>query len=158
MISVRFVQEGKNPSSDLISNMKKNKGGVVILLNRPYNSFITDLKKAKLSVGGFLFIDTVGTEDSDNVICVPIKGLTALSISISEALQRLPSNKRKVIFDSLDAFLVYHDENTFIKFLIFIINNIRQIKADAYMLVAKASKDRKFYSILVQNSDKIDSR
>lgn len=158
MINVRFVQEGKNPSSDLISNMKKNKGGVVVLLNRPYSSFITDLKKAKLNAKGFLFIDTVGTEDSDNVICVPIRGLTAISISISEALQRLPSNKRKVIFDSLEAFLVYHDENTFIKFLIFILNNIRQIKADAFILVTKASKEMKFYSILVQNSDKLDSK
>lgn len=98
-------------------------------LNKIYPALMTDLKKDKIEIGKFCFIDCITSTAMSppaekNCTFVGSPGdLTGLSISISETLQKHPE---VLCFDSLSTLLIYCQGPVVARFVHDIIGKIRR--------------------------------
>ena len=137
----------------VIQVMKTKNGGVVILTSKSYATLEPEFKRNKIALKNFLFIDTIGNKESDNVLPVSIKNLTALSITITEAMQSFPPNKKNLILESPELLLIYNSLEVTKKFLSFTIAQMRQTKTNTTIIVSKSSDSQKILPFLQQSED-----
>lgn len=98
-------------------------------LNKIYPALMADLKKDKIEIGKFCFIDcitstAISPPAEKNCTFVKSPGdLTALSISISETLQK---NPEVLCFDSLSTLLIYRQGAVVVRFVHDIVGKVQR--------------------------------
>jgi len=154
-----ILSKGEKSHDSFISWVSKKKhDGVCVLMTRPYSAVSVALKKKKINLEKLFFIDTVGKSESKNVVSVSVENLTALSISIKEALQSFPKNHPFLIFDSISILALHNDVKLVTRFLLFIINKLREWKFDGCFIVDSSTTDASLLSILKQSVDRVEGK
>src|SRR5574341_576478 len=151
MITVRIVKS-ENVSVAFLDSVKKagKIPGVCLLITKPYSSVSVALKKKGVDATKLFFIDTLAEAEADNVVHVQPGNLTALSITINQALQTFPSGKKFLAIDSLSSLTVQSNLQSVRKFALFLLERVRKWNAETTIVVAKESTDAELLSILKQ--------
>lgn len=152
-----LIKPAGNITQALVSQMKEKKTGVVVLFTKPFRAIAPLLKRAGIDARNFVFIDTVGSEKDETIINVSISGLTALSITISEALQSLPREHRKIIFDSLNSLLTYHNPDVVKRFILFTFAQMRQVDVDTTIIIGDEKTEGGILPLMQQSADSVVS-
>jgi len=153
---ISLMISSNSPEKALVSSLKKFSGrpGVVVLLSRPANFVKAALKKSKVDFSKFIFIDTVLKSDGEDVVYVDKSGLTALSISIREALNEM-SGKRFVLFDAFSTLLIANSSDSLCKFALFIYGMARQLNIDLVVISGDGNGNQNLIRVLKQGADKV---
>ena len=153
-----IVTKSEKVQEAFLNSVKAFKNqGVCVLLTKSYSSVAGLLEKRGVKVSNFLFIDTLGSSELDNVVNVSQEDLTGLSISISEALQSLPK-KAGLIFDSFSTLAVKHDSKMVAKFARFLFQHLQAWETNAVIIVAKEGTDAELLAVLKQSADKVEEK
>jgi KaiC/GvpD/RAD55 family RecA-like ATPase len=152
-----IIKSTEKVTEALIDEMKEKKSGVVVLLTKPFSAIQSLLKKKGVDAKNFVFINTIGSEQTEGIINIPINGLTALSIAISEALQSLPKEHRRIIFDSLNSFLIYHKPEIVKRFILFTFAQMRQVGVDTTIVIGNEKTDGGILPLMQQSADSVVS-
>jgi archaellum biogenesis ATPase FlaH len=130
-----------------------------VLLNSPYNTIISDMKKNEINVDKFFFIDTLTSEvqqpepkQNCTFITAP-NALTELGIAISQALNEQKCDN--IIVDSLSTLLIYEDDSKVIKFSHNIITKIKVTNSKAAFIVLKEDVSSELIKDLYMFVDKV---
>lgn len=115
-----------------------------VSINKSYASLISSLKKSKINVKDFFFIDCVTRTVTEpkkipkNCLLLPSpKSITEINLAIT----KIAKSDHKIIFlDSLSTLSVYHSENILKSFVHKICNQIRNFHGKL-LILAISSKD-----------------
>ncbi|MBU0629256.1 MAG: hypothetical protein KKC75_08780 [Nanoarchaeota archaeon] len=136
--------------------------GVYVTLNKPFNSMIDTLKKAKIDTRVIIFIDAVTktaggeTEKTDKCLFIGSPdNLSDISIAMDQAVRALPSEERFVFFDSLSTLLIYNNASTVAKFVHFLAGKMRIWKVKGIIVSLRKEKDKELIDELMQFCDTI---
>ena len=128
---------------NLSKKLKKNKV-CYVTVNKGAEAILDDLKKNKIDEKNFYFIDcvtktVVNPKNKEN--CMFLSSPNALT-ELSLALNKIVDSKSIdiILVDSLSSLLVYHKSNVLLKFVIHLINKIRQ---GTMVLLLVSSDDEK---------------
>ena len=142
----------------LINDRKMN--GIYFTVNKPYETLVTILKKNEIDIKKLYFIDAisgaVGKKKSDAENCVIVQNpsaLTDLSICITEACTS--KNPGFLILDSLSTMLVYNNEDTTVRFIHYLITELRKCKVSGIILSLEKDMEKKMLDSIAQFCDKI---
>ncbi len=148
---VIFESEKYNDSMiKLVKQLPKkfNRIGYVSL-NKGYLQLIKGMEKNKIDKKKFFFIDAVSSaneavsiKEKQVSFVFSAENLTQMSLVICNALLKYKIDC--VIFDSLSTLLIYHPEDTVLKFLHYIINNLRSRNVTAIFTTVKNEKNASF--------------
>lgn len=140
----------------LVSSLKKFSGkqGVVVLLSRPSSAVKSVLKKSKIDFSKFIFVDTVLKSNDEDVVYVDKSSLTALSITIREALNEM-SGKRFVLFDAFSTLLIANSSDSLCRFALYVYGMARQLDVDLVVLANGENGDANLNRVLKQGADKV---
>ncbi len=159
MIIVKVVKSEKVSGAFADSVKKFSKlPGVCLLLTKPYSAVKEALKKKGVNAEKIFFVDAVAESEEDNVVHVQPGNLTALSITISQTLQSLPSGKKFFIIDALSALTIQNSVQAVQKFSLFLLERLRKWDAETVIIVAKESTDAALLAILKQGADKTEEK
>jgi KaiC/GvpD/RAD55 family RecA-like ATPase len=159
MLTLKLVKSEKVQEAFLSSVKKFGKAsGVCVLLTKPYSVFELMLRKRGVNPKELFFIDTLAESEQDNVVHAASGNLTALSITINQALQSMPDKDKFLVFDSISTLAVHSSPNAVSKFALFLIEHIRQWKVNAVIIAAAESTDKELLSILKQSCDKVETK
>ncbi|HLD33730.1 MAG TPA: ATPase domain-containing protein [Candidatus Nanoarchaeia archaeon] len=117
--------------------------GAYVSVNHPYPSLLRQIQQAGVDDTKLFFIDCVSsrTGDEDNVVYLKsIESLTNLSISLEPLYKH--QDISFILIDSLDAFTIYHDSTTVIKFCRAMIERIREHEMCGVMVGLHEDTDR----------------
>lgn len=158
MITV-VLAKGGSVESALVSSIKnfKNRSGVCVVLTRPVDVLKKALSKQKVNSSKMIFVDTVGKSNDSNVVHVSHENLTALSITIREALSNI-SSKKFLVVDTLSSLLVDNDVGVVSRFALYLIKMVRELDVDATLVFNENGASDKLYSVLAQSADKVVGR
>jgi KaiC/GvpD/RAD55 family RecA-like ATPase len=108
----------------------QGKSVIYITTNKPYSHLSGLLKKEGVDTERVFFIDCISrqvmsvVDEPSNVVCISSpQDITAVAISVSAAVDRLPG-ERVLFLDSLSTLLLYNDEKVIGQFSNFIINKM----------------------------------
>ena len=157
MITLIVTKSEKMQEAFLNSVKNFKNQGVCVLLTKSYSAVAGLLEKKGVKVSNFLFIDTLGSSEQDNVVNISQEDLTGLSISISEALQSLPK-KAALVFDSFSTLTIKHEPKMVAKFARFLFQRLQAWETTAVIIVANESTDAELLAVLKQFADKIEEK
>jgi KaiC/GvpD/RAD55 family RecA-like ATPase len=149
-----ILTKAEDVQKKFIESIKKKKGsGVVILTTKSFAGIDKTLKDK----GNILFVDTVGSGEQNNVINTAPSNLSALSITISEGLQAMKSDKKFLVFDSIMPLLIHNDAKSVSKFFLFIIEKLREWDVDTDIIATSEKIDEEVVSLIIQGVDKVEN-
>lgn len=141
---------GEKIASVLASSIKKIGGkGICVLLSKSSETYKPLLRKAGVNVDNILFIDTVSDSDDKNVINMAGGGLTALALTLREALSGFPE-ARFVIFESFSSLTLNHSIDSVSQFARFMFSRLNELDVEGIVIVGKAASDAKLVGVLKQ--------
>lgn len=153
-----IVTKSEKVQETFLNSVKNCKNqGVCVLLAKSYSAVAGLLEKKGVKTSNFLFIDTLGYLEQDNVVSISQEDLTGLSISISEALQSLPK-KAALVFDSFSTLTIKHDSKMVAKFARFLFQRLQTWETNAVIIVAKETTDSELLAVLKQAADNVEER
>ena len=135
--------------------------GIYVTLNRPYASLTKILQRNDVNTDRIFFIDgttkIIGeTKKAENVFYVESpQNLTALSVTITEAVEALPSKNKFLILDALTTLTIYNSTATVSRFLHFLTNRMRILKLDGILLSIEKELNPVIAEQLEQFIDKV---
>jgi hypothetical protein len=112
-------------------------------VNRQFNSLVSALKKSKIDIAKFLFIDSITEkpEEGHNQ-CIYLgspQALTTLSTVIKKSLSKQSFDS--FLLDSLSSLLSYHDVETLTKFTHDLFTAVRKSGAVSVFVVSGGTND-----------------
>lgn len=127
---------------------KNNVRGVYVTLNKPLASLLEFLKKQKVDGKKFLFVDAITKMTSDSVLeesnfeyVDSPKSLIDLSDAIETGIKKIKSEKKFVIFDSVNTLLVYNKPTIVEKFVHSIAGKMRAWKVKGFFAMTKSTQE-----------------
>ncbi len=142
----------------LINDRKMN--GIYFTVNKPYEILATILKKNDIDIKKLYFIDAIsgviGKIKSDAENCIIVQNpsaLTDLSICITEACTS--KNPGFLILDSVSTMLVYNNENATVRFIHYLITELRKCKVSGIILSLEKDMEKKIIDNIVTFCDKV---
>jgi KaiC/GvpD/RAD55 family RecA-like ATPase len=129
--------------------------GICVLLTKPYATAQAALRKKGVNTGKLFFVDAVTDSEGENVVNIQPGNLTALSITINQALQSLPAGKKFLVFDSISNLAIQSGVAAVRKFALFLMERARKWGADVTIIVSKEGTDAELLAILKQGADKV---
>lgn len=126
-----------------ILNSKKTP--IFILTTTNYNQFLNYLSENKIDSSKIFLIDTVSknisrVNETNNILFVDsLRNLTQLQIKLIKILESKSSSNEEfiVVFDSLDVFSLYHDEQIILKFVYSITKLLHKNYVSGFFLSSK---------------------
>lgn len=128
-----------------LKGMPKNQKGAVVCLG---NSYASQIKSSNL-----FFIDCTGAKipQKSGKSLKRAGSLTELSLEITNALQK---NKADfLVFDMIENLLVYNDQQTVEKFILFFVNKLRYLSIAGFFFIT--SEKSKIANVLIMSSDEV---
>jgi hypothetical protein len=143
---------------DYLINEKKMTG-VYVTVGKPYKAMEESLKKNNIDPKKLFFIDaisgTIGENpSSDNCRAVQNpSALTDISICVSETC-----NEKKpgfLIFDSLSTMIIYNNEAASVRFIHFLITNLRKLGVGGVIFSLEKDLEKKTLDNIAMFCDKV---
>ncbi|MBW2984332.1 hypothetical protein KY361_04410 [Candidatus Woesearchaeota archaeon] len=139
---------------------KKKMPGVYVTMNKPYETVINNLKKCGIDTKKIFFVDAIsnviGNKKLISENCIILdspSALTELGIVISKAFG---SKKIKfLLMDSLSTMLVYNKVDTTVKFIHYLITQLRKYKLSGIILSLEKDMESKTIDSITQFCDKV---
>lgn len=120
-----------------------------VSLNKGYVQLIQGMEKNGIDKKKFFFVDAVSTaaeavsiKEKQVSFVFSAENLTQMSLIMCNALLKYKLDC--IIFDSLSTLLIYHEEDMVLKFLHYIINNLRNRNVTAIFTAVKNEKRAAF--------------
>lgn len=146
--TVLLIMSGLEYNKEIVSVMKKLKGNVCyVTTNKTSDSLRELFKKNKVDTKSVVFIDAItktirGVPDQgEGVYYISSPGaLTELSLAIEKFLRH---DFDYLVFDSITNLSVYQDKNQCTRFVLSLINKIKQVKTKSvlYALSVKEQEE-----------------
>ena len=130
-----------------------------VSLNKPYNVLINRLKKSKIDIKKFFFIDCItesveGKPVKDSVLYVSSpRAFTELSIMIKKILEKIKIES--IIFDSLSTLLIYEETMNVIRFAQSVMTTLRVRNSNGIFICLKEDVNTDLIKDLNMFADKI---
>lgn len=153
-----LMSEPENVQKKFLKSLKegcKNGSGVVVLTTGPFERVKRMFGKDKICQNKILFIDTVGEGSNPMTINASNSNLSALSMTIIEALQAMNSKKRFLVFDSITPLLEYNSSKSLCRFFMFLLGKLEEWDVDADIIVTKDRASMEIVPIIGESVDKI---
>ncbi|HLD88650.1 MAG TPA: hypothetical protein VI894_00440 [Candidatus Nanoarchaeia archaeon] len=150
-------------STDVLKVMcnQKNFMGVFVTINKPVDVLKQILQQNGVSTENLYFIDVISRKIGVKIVPVKNtiylespKGLTDISIGISQALSAIKSQNKFVYFDSISTLLLYNEPTTVSRFAHFVTGRVHQWKAVGILVALEKEMDEKLLSQISQFCDK----
>jgi len=146
MDSANFMSEG-------------GKKGVYVTVSRPYRFISKEMQKRSINTDNLLFIDCIScmAGDYSDGTCTFVENPAALeeiSMHIISLLDKIESDEKFLIMDSVSALLIYNGTNSVKEFLMFLINKLRLEKVNGILLVIGNDAPGDLKQILIAMCDK----
>ena len=137
----------------------KGKTGVYVSASRPYRFILKEMQKRGVNLSNLLFIDCISRMAGEHPCgeCSYVENPSALdeiSRHITSLLDKIESNEKFLIMDSLSTLLIYNSANSIKDFLTFLINKLRLEGIDCIILVIEHEAPPDLKSELVGMCDK----
>lgn len=127
---------------------KNNIPGVYVTLNKPLDALLAFFKKQKIDGKGFLFVDAITKMTSDETLkgssfeyVDSPKNLIDLSDAIEAGIKKIKSQKKFIIFDSVNTLIVYNKPTVVEKFVHSISGKMRAWKAKGFFTMTKNAQE-----------------
>ncbi len=127
---------------------KNNIPGVYVTLNKPLDALLAFFKKQKIDGKGFLFVDAITRMTNDEVLersnfeyVDSPKNLIDLSDAIEAGIKKIKSQKKFIIFDSVNTLIVYNKPTVVEKFVHSISGKMRAWKAKGFFTMTKSAQE-----------------
>jgi len=145
VLTILPADDHKTANMHILRMLTQERGhhGAYVSVNHPYISLLREFQRAGVDHTKLFFIDCVSSRagDEDNVVYLKsIESLTNLSISLEPLYKH--EGISFILIDSLDAFTVYHDSTTVIKFCRAMIERIREHEKCGIMVGLHEDTDR----------------
>ncbi|MFQ5406054.1 MAG: hypothetical protein ACE5DI_02780 [Candidatus Micrarchaeia archaeon] len=117
--------------------LKQKKNVIYISLTRPYASLASTLQKEKIDVKKLFVIECVSGPNcgAERGVCLEsVQNLTSLSMAVAEAVKSSKSQNNFLVLDAVTSLSVYHDSETVSKFLYHLVNKIRILDIEGFLL------------------------
>ena len=147
--------------ANLVKNFcKKNKGGIIITINKSGRDLLKLFEKNKIDSSKLFIIDAVSKEQTPTTKAGNIayldspKDLTEIEATAIEFAEKLPKEKRFLIFDSLSTLLIYNADRTVEKFVHSMAEKLRSLGFQAVFTIMDETKPE-IMNVLSQFCDKV---
>lgn len=159
MVVTLIIARGEKTTDAFMAQLQKMSGkiGICVLLMRKYEEIARLLEKKNIDKAGFLFVDGCSSPDETKMIHTSLDDLTLMSITLSEAIQALPPERRFVAFDAFGTLALYNSPRVVAKFAFFLNQQVRELEIDCILVVAKEGIDPELLATLKQCADVIES-
>ncbi|MBS3124859.1 hypothetical protein J4211_01230 [Candidatus Woesearchaeota archaeon] len=158
MVVSLIITRGEKTTDAFLTQLQKVSGeiGICVLLMRKYDEMVRLLAKKNIKSDGFLFVDGCSSPDETNMIHTSLDNLTLMSITINEAIQALPKERRFVAFDAFGTLALYNAPRVVAKFAFFLNQQVRELGMDCVWIVAREGLDPELLATLKQCADVIE--
>ncbi len=118
MGTLLIITPVKKLQKAIVTTLKQlNSVGIYISLNRPYEATIDILSEADIRTQKIFFIDCVAVHRrSEDVLNINPDNISLLSSAISTFVDEI-TGKKFIFIDAVTNLLIYHHEDTVLKFL-----------------------------------------
>jgi len=153
-----IITRGEKTTDAFLAQLQKMSGevGICVLLMRKYEEMVKILDKKNIKSDGFLFVDGCSSPDETRMIHTSLDNLTLMSITLNEALQALPKERRFVAFDAFGTLALYNTPRVVAKFASFLNQHVRELGVDCILVVAREGLDPELLATLKQCADVIE--
>ncbi len=126
---------------DILRKMEKGRNIIYVTITNSCDK-LTPLITEQGIIKGHLFFVGCGKPHSDSlhlncIHCPSPNALLSLSILIIETVKRIPGRKL-LVFDSISNLFAYHDPNTVMKFISFIIKQLHEMKVGSLFFMLES--------------------
>jgi len=142
--------------------MEKGGKGVYVTVSRPYRYILKEMQKRNINTENILFLDCISCmagEHGDET-CTYVENPAALeeiSMHITSLIDRVDSDKKFLIMDSISTLLIYNTLNSVKEFSMFLINKMRLDEVDGVLVIIEKEAPEDLKQILIAMSDKLIS-
>ncbi len=132
--------------------------GVYVTLNKPYEIMLRNLASSNIDPRLVIFIDatsrTEGSKKIENCLFIgnPEK-LSDLSVAMDQAVKALTTEKKFLIFDSLNTLAIFNKPATVARFIYFLTAKMREWKIMGVILTLERETEQSLMDDLTQFSD-----
>ena len=155
---VLFLLDAVNYQESVIKvlkslNYKKKTNGVYITLNKPSSSICKSFELENIDCNYLFFCDAVGKKLNERTLSFSPDGLSRLSIEITKLLA---SKKYDfILFDTVDAFLMYNKKESLEKFFVNVVYISREYDAKCILIgIKEALEEYKLHVAIERVSDR----
>lgn len=137
----------------------KGKKGVYVTASRPYMFMLREMQKRGVNIDNLVFIDCISCMAGEHTFreCDYVENPAALdeiSMHIASLLDKIQSNEKFLIIDSLSTLLIYSSANLVKDFLTFLINKLRRDGIDCIILIIEKEAPPDMKKIIAGMCDK----
>ena len=137
---------------ELVKSVEKNNAKICyVCLSKPYEDVVEALKRLKMNIGKFFFIDVLSShykthKSAEN--CIFVKEEGSKLDSIKNAISRAISEKNcgMIIFDTISSLLVYEQTHDILKFTHELTTEEKQQNINKVFIILKEQGNLKGYS------------
>lgn len=127
-------------ANSLEFTLNKNIRGVYVAVNLPSRYVISKMHKRNVDTDNVRFLDCISamTGDCENVECTYVETPAALGDIINQAdslLERIKSDEKFIIIDSVSALLIYNSSIFVRDFLLFLVKKLREKKVNGIFII-----------------------
>lgn len=135
---------------------RKDKNGIYISFTKSYSEVTSLFTKVKANMEKIVVVDAIGKSSKnvkDNCYCLASpESLTELSIILSELMK---SKKYEyILFDTLSAFLIYHDLETAERFVHYLMEKIKYFGMKGMFICLDDAKSKELTQVVSHLFDK----
>ena len=139
--------------------LKKEKKGVYVTASRPYRFISKEMQRRNIKTEDVLFLDCISSMAGDrgNGSCIYVENPAALeeiSMHISSLLNKIGSDKKFLIIDSISTLLIYNSTNSVKEFAMFLVNKLRLEDVSGILVTIEKEAPDDIKRILIAMCDK----
>lgn len=134
--------------------------GVYVTLNKPAEVLEKKFQKDSIDTRLIIFIDCFSRTGDDqirrekNILYIGSpERLSDISVSIDQAINAIPSDKKFIVFDSLSTLLIYNKSGTVARFVHFLSTKMRTLKVKGIILSMEKEQEKDLLNDLSQFCD-----
>ncbi len=132
--------------------------GVYVTLNKPYEIMLRNLLSSNIDPRLVIFIDATSRQEGAKKVenCLYIgnpEKLSDLSVAMDQAIKALPTEKKFLIFDSLNTLAIFNKPATVARFIYFLTSKMREWKIMGIILTLEKETDMSLMDELTQFAD-----
>lgn len=149
-----------NTNKDITKKLTGKKvPGIYVALNKPYFSLKKQFQENDINTDLIIFIDgstaSIKEKETGVIFINSPNNLTDLSIAITEAANKIPSEKKFVIIDSISTLIVYNELGTVSRFVHFLMNKIRSLNLTGVIISLEGELETQLESKLKSFADDV---
>lgn len=141
---------------------KKKMSVIYVSITKPYDAITDILEQKGIETDEIFFIDCMSkaqeedvAERAKNCVFIDPRNLTNISIAISEAVESLPEEEKKlVVFDTLSALRVYNEDEPLQQFSQFLTSKMRNWQVKSVILTLEEEMDDEVVARVSQFCDR----